>query len=145
MWYSAFSERSPSSRAVLIRAAISTRAGPSSCSISARSFSIPSEVIGSCSISGDYRPSGDREGKSTMGAKLTTREHLRLYPDVLEPRSGQTLAMLMRTRWLVLSIALTIVCLLLASAAAGQAGREVAHGTSPAGVPWHIYAQRHAG
>src|SRR4051794_6039883 len=47
MWYSAFSLRSPSSRATLIRAAILVRAEPSSCSISSRSAAIPSSVIAS--------------------------------------------------------------------------------------------------
>src|SRR6476661_4817217 len=47
MWYSAFSFRSPSSRAALIRAAMSVLAGPSRRSISERSSSRPCAVIGS--------------------------------------------------------------------------------------------------
>src|SRR5829696_1671790 len=46
-WYSAFSLRSPSSRAVLIRAAIALRRGPSRSASSALRSSRPCSVIGS--------------------------------------------------------------------------------------------------
>src|SRR5918998_3138301 len=44
-WYSAFSLRSPHSRAIPIRSAISRRPWPSSASMSARSFSCAAAVI----------------------------------------------------------------------------------------------------
>ena len=50
MWYSAFSLRSPSSRAAWMRAAIWRRASPSSCASSALRASRPSAVIASPSL-----------------------------------------------------------------------------------------------
>src|SRR5436190_21419566 len=50
MWYSAFSLRSPSSRAAMMRRAMSRRASPSRCASSAFRASRPSAVIASPSL-----------------------------------------------------------------------------------------------
>src|SRR3954454_9636748 len=77
MWYSAFSLRSPRSRAALMRSAISARPRVSSSSISARSAARPSDVI--CSGSGiraEYRPAEARPAPAPSSDALHTREIL---------------------------------------------------------------------